>query len=90
MNERIKELLARPGLERLNDWASIGPVQRAALEEFAELIDTKQEWQGLTGEELRNIAREFKGNTQRRFEDHWDEIVAFIREAEAKLKEKNA
>jgi hypothetical protein len=38
MNERIKELLARPGLERLNDWVSIGPVQRAALEEFAELI----------------------------------------------------
>ena len=38
MNERIKELLARPGLERLNDWASIGPVQKAALEEFTELI----------------------------------------------------
>ncbi len=38
MNERIKELLARPGLERLNDWASIGPVQRAALEEFTELV----------------------------------------------------
>ena len=38
MNERIKELLASPGLERLNDWVSIGPVQRAALEEFAELI----------------------------------------------------
>jgi len=38
MNERIKELLSLPGLERLNDWASIGPVQRAALEEFAELI----------------------------------------------------
>ena len=38
MNERIKELLASPGLERLNDWASIGPVQQAALEEFAELI----------------------------------------------------
>ena len=38
MNERIKELLARPGLERLTDWASIGPVQRAALEEFAQLI----------------------------------------------------
>ena len=38
MNERIKELLARPGLERLNDWAGIGPVQRAALEEFTELI----------------------------------------------------
>ena len=38
MNERIKALLARPGLERLNDWANIGPVQRAALEEFAEVI----------------------------------------------------
>lgn len=38
MNERIKELLARPGLERLNDWVSIGPVQRAALEEFTELV----------------------------------------------------
>ena len=38
MNERIKELLARPGLERLNDWANIGPVQRAALEECIELI----------------------------------------------------
>jgi len=38
MNERIKEILARPELERLNDWASIGPVQRAALEEFAQLI----------------------------------------------------
>ena len=38
MNARIKELLASPGLERLNDWASIGPVQKAALEEFAGLI----------------------------------------------------
>ena len=38
MNERIKELLARPGLERLSDWTSIGPVQRAALEEFTELV----------------------------------------------------
>jgi hypothetical protein len=38
MNERIKELLARPGLERLNDWANIGPVQKAALEEFTDLV----------------------------------------------------
>jgi hypothetical protein len=38
MRPRIKELLSRPGLERLNDWASIGPVQRAALEEFVELV----------------------------------------------------
>ena len=38
MNLRIKELLDRPGLERLNDWVNIGPVQRAALEEFTELV----------------------------------------------------
>ena len=38
MNPRIKELLGRPGLERLNDWVSIGPVQKAALEEFTELV----------------------------------------------------
>ena len=38
MSPRMKELLARPGLERLNDWVSIGPVQRAALEEFTELV----------------------------------------------------
>ena len=38
MNLRIKELLDRPGLERLNDWLSIGPVQKAALEEFTELV----------------------------------------------------
>jgi hypothetical protein len=34
----IKEILNRPELERLKDWASIGPVQKAALEEFADLI----------------------------------------------------
>lgn len=38
MNERIQDLLNRPGLERLNDWVNIGPVQKAALEEFAGLI----------------------------------------------------
>lgn len=38
MSPRIKELLDRPGLERLNDWVNIGPVQRAALEEFTELV----------------------------------------------------
>jgi len=38
VNERIKELISQPGLERLNDWASIGPVQRAALDEFTELV----------------------------------------------------
>ena len=43
-------------------------------------------WVGLTGEELRDIARSFKGNTQRRFAEHWDEIKSFIDEVESKLK----
>jgi len=38
MNERIKDILAQPVFERLSDWVNIGPVQRATLEEFAELI----------------------------------------------------
>ena len=38
MSPRMKDLIARPGLERLNDWANIGPVQKAALEEFTELV----------------------------------------------------
>lgn len=38
----------------------------------------------LTGEQLRDIAREFKGNTQRRLADHWDEIVEFVRAVERK------
>ena len=38
MNERIKDILAQPVFERLNDWVNIGPVQRATLEEFTELI----------------------------------------------------
>ena len=38
MSPRMKELLARPGLERLNDWVNIGPVQKAALEEFTDLV----------------------------------------------------
>jgi phage shock protein PspC (stress-responsive transcriptional regulator) len=38
MNDRIKELLARPELERLNDWVNVGPIQKATLEVFAGLI----------------------------------------------------
>ena len=81
MNERVKELLASPGLERLNDWVNIGPVQRAALEEFAELVVRDcAAWQGLTDEEIDEIyAGEGGTRTRRR-------IVRLI---EAKLKEKN-
>ena len=93
MNERIKELLGRPGLERLNDWASIGPVQKAALEEFTELVvldcarvvtAQRREWQGLTDEEIhdcfQNRSRGSDGLKTRKL------IAAAI---EAMLKDKN-
>lgn len=37
----------------------------------------------LSGEQLRDIARTFKANTKWRLEEHWDEIVSFVREVEA-------
>jgi hypothetical protein len=37
-DERIKLALQAPGCERLREWASIGPVQRAAVELFADRI----------------------------------------------------
>lgn len=48
MNERIKDMLEQPVFDRLRDWYNIGPVQRATLEEFAELIV----------EECRNVVTE--------------------------------
>ena len=79
MNERIKELLARPSLERLNDWVNIGPVQRAALEEFTELVVLEREWQGLTLKDIDDLAVSALSMD-------W---MAGVRWAEAKLKEKN-
>ena len=38
MNEQIKQILDTPEFERLRDWASIGPVQKATLESFVELV----------------------------------------------------
>ena len=77
MNPRIKELLARPSLERLNDWVSIGPVQRAALEEFAELVAAQErEWQGLTFADIDDLG----------VSEDW---TAGARWAETKLKDKN-
>lgn len=80
MKERIKELLASPGLDRLNDWVNIGPVQRAALEEFAELVAAQErEWQGLTLKDIDDLAVSM-------FSMDW---MAGARWAEAKLREKN-
>jgi hypothetical protein len=36
MNERMKDLVAR--IDRIKDMYDVGPVQRAAIEDFAELI----------------------------------------------------
>ena len=36
--ERIKGILDTPSVERLKDFYEVGPVQRAAVDEFVELI----------------------------------------------------
>ena len=38
MNKQIAEILNQPAFDRLKDWHDIGPVQKATLELFAELI----------------------------------------------------
>ena len=38
MNDQIAEILNQPVFDRLKDWHDIGPVQKATLELFAELI----------------------------------------------------
>lgn len=38
MKDRIAEILNQPAFDRLKDWHDIGPVQKATLELFAELI----------------------------------------------------
>ena len=65
-------------LRRYN--SSLTETERAILAVDALL---KQRMTPLSGEDLRNIARTFKGNTQQRFRDHWDEIVELIREVES-------
>ena len=38
MNDQIAKILNQPAFDRLKDWHDIGPVQKATLELFAELI----------------------------------------------------
>lgn len=38
MNNAIKDILERPVFERLREWANIGTVQTATVEEFAQMI----------------------------------------------------
>lgn len=34
----VREMLEEPGLERLRDWAMVGPVQRAAVEQLVQCV----------------------------------------------------
>jgi hypothetical protein len=63
-------------LDPLDEWR--GVVEDAILE----IERLKAGKQPLSGEELRNLARLYKGNTQRRFQEHWSEIVSFVRDVE--------
>jgi len=38
MNKHLKALLNTPGLERLQDFSLVGPVQKAAVEYFVDLL----------------------------------------------------
>lgn len=38
MRQKIESILNQPSLERLRNWYSVGPIQRAALEEFLEAV----------------------------------------------------
>ena len=38
MSKQIADILNQPAFDRLKDWYDIGPVQKATLELFAELI----------------------------------------------------
>ena len=40
LTERVQLALSAPGCERLAEWAAIGPVQRAAVEQFAQSLES--------------------------------------------------
>ena len=63
MNERIKDMLEQPVFDRLRDWYNIGPVQRATLEEFAELI-------------VKECVRYFNEDYHRDFDTLWREDLS--------------
>lgn len=63
MNERIKDMLEQPVFDRLRDWYNIGPVQRATLEEFAELI-------------VKECVRYFNEDYRRDFDTLWREDLS--------------
>jgi hypothetical protein len=64
-------------------WGQLDDEWRGVAEDaIAEIERLKSGKEPLSDEELRNLARSYKGNTQRRFEEHWSEIVSFVRDVE--------
>jgi len=64
-------------------WGQLDDEWRGVIEDaIAEIAILKAGKEPLSGEELRNLACSYKGNTQRRFEEHWSEIVSFVRDVE--------
>lgn len=70
----VEAVLSKMG-ERLEDYASAGAPPAQPLRE-------------LSGEEMRNICREYKGNTIRRLSDHWDEVTTFAQDCVAAARSK--
>ena len=52
LTERVQLALSAPGCERLAEWAAIGPVQRASVEQFAQSLAQPVEVRMLTDDEI--------------------------------------
>ena len=63
MNKQIAKTLNQPAFDRLKDWYDIGPVQKATLELFAELI-------------VQECVRHFNEDYQRDFDTLWREDLS--------------
>jgi hypothetical protein len=63
-------------------WGQLDDEWRGVVEDAIAEIERLKCKEPLSYEELRNLTRSYKGNTQRRFEDHWSEIVSFVRDVE--------
>jgi hypothetical protein len=66
-------------------WGQLDPLDewRGVVEDaIVEIERLKAGKEPLGGEELRNLTLSYKGNTQRRFEENWSEIVSFVRDVE--------
>ena len=73
----------RDAFEAIYGGGNMGAVTYADFKAGWQAATEQGKRQPLTGEQLRDVARAFKGSTQQRLRDHWDEVEAFVREVEA-------